>query len=33
MTKGCKDKQWTPDNEGTLAVARVSQGIYDYFYR
>jgi beta-lactamase class A len=33
MTKGCKDKKWTADNEGTLAVAEVSRGIYDHFYR
>jgi hypothetical protein len=32
MTKGCKDKRWTPDNEGTLTVAKVSREIYDYFY-
>jgi len=33
MTKGCKDKRWTPDNEGTLTVAGVSREVYDYFYR
>jgi len=32
MTKGCKDKKWTPDNEGTLAVAKVSRAINRYFH-
>ena len=31
MTKGCKDKRWTPDNEGTVAVARVSEALYQRF--
>ena len=31
MTKGGKDKRWTPDNEGTLAVARMSKAVNDYF--
>ena len=31
MTKGCKDKQWTPDNEGTLVVAQVSRAVYEHF--
>lgn len=33
MTKGCKDKRWTPDNEGTLIVAQTSRAIYEHFYR
>ncbi len=32
MTKGCKDKQWTPDNEGTITVAKVSKAVNDYFH-
>lgn len=31
MTKDCKDEQWTPDNEGTLAVAKVSKAVSDHF--
>ena len=32
MTKGGTDKRWTPDNEGTLAVARMSKAVNDYFW-
>ena len=32
MTKGCKDKQWTPDNEATIAVAKVSKAVNDAFH-
>jgi len=33
MTKDCKDEKWTPDNEGTLAVAKLSKAVADHFHR
>ncbi len=33
MTKGGKDKRWTPDNEGTVAVAKTSKAVNDYFWK
>ncbi|MBI5876156.1 MAG: serine hydrolase [Chloroflexi bacterium] len=33
MTKACKDGKWTPDNEGTVAVAKMSKAVNDYFWR
>ncbi|MBI1802181.1 MAG: serine hydrolase [Chloroflexi bacterium] len=32
MTKRCTDKRWTPDNEGTVAVAKMSKAIADHFH-
>jgi len=32
MTKNGKDRKWTPDNEGTVTVAKVSKAVYDYFW-
>jgi beta-lactamase class A len=32
MTKGCTDERWTPDNEGTVAVAKLSKAVADYFH-
>ncbi len=32
MTKNGKDRKWTPDNEGTLAVAKMSKAVNDYFW-
>ena len=31
MSKDCKDKRFYPDNEGSLAVAKISRIIYDYY--
>ncbi|MCA1553055.1 MAG: class A beta-lactamase-related serine hydrolase, partial [Chloroflexi bacterium] len=31
MGKDIKDKAWTQDNEGTLAIARVSKAVRDHF--
>jgi len=31
MTKGCPDPRWTPDNEGVVAIARMSQAVYNHF--
>jgi beta-lactamase class A len=31
MSKDCVDEQWTPDNEGTLALAQASKAVYDDF--
>jgi beta-lactamase class A len=31
MTKECKDEKWTPDNEGTVTVAKVSKAVADHF--
>jgi beta-lactamase class A len=33
MTKGCTDEHWTPDNEGTVAVAQLSKAVADHFSR
>jgi len=33
MGKDIQDKAWTLDNEGTLAIASVSQAVHDTFYR
>lgn len=33
MGKDIRDRSWTPDNEGTLAIARVSKAVHDEFYR
>lgn len=32
MTKDCKDKQWTPDNDGTIVVAKTSKAVNDHFH-
>ncbi len=32
MGKDIKDKAWTQDNEGTLAIASVSKAVRDYFF-
>ena len=31
MSKDCKDKRFYPDNEGSLAGAKISRIIYDYY--
>jgi beta-lactamase class A len=31
MTDGCQDERWNADNEGSLAIARISRLIFDYF--
>ena len=33
MTKECKDKQWTPENEATLAVAKISKAVNEAFQK
>ena len=33
MSKDCKDKQWTPENEATLAVAKISKAVYEAFQK
>jgi hypothetical protein len=32
MTEGCTDLSFGADNEGTLAVARVSRLIFEFFW-
>ena len=33
MGKDIQDKAWTPDNEGTLAIAQASKAVHEAFYR
>jgi beta-lactamase class A len=32
MSKDCKDERWTPDNEATVAVAKISKAVADVFH-
>lgn len=32
MSKACKDKQWTPENEATLTVAKISKAVNEAFH-